>query len=240
MRLIRNLLVFVFISLGISACFDPPDYPLQPQIEFESIVFKEYGSGFDAEADSLILKIRFKDGDGDLGLDPSELSCVTEDICYNNKFYFIKPNGKPVTYKDKRTDPNYSSLPDFVKPYNCINWEVRTDNNNLVDTLYFELNPDHYNIEIDFLVKNADGTFTEFDWTKEFNYPNCGTSFDGRYPILFKNEPGSPLEGSLQYGMGSIGFKVLFSIKTLKLRIQIKDRALNKSNEIFTPEFTLQ
>lgn len=239
MRLIRNLLVFLFISLGISACFTPPEYPVQPQIEFESIEFREYGSGFDAEADSLILKVTFKDGDGDLGLDPSELSCVSEDICYNNKFYFLKSDGKLVTYKDKRTNPAYSSLPEFIKPYNCINWEVRTDNNNVVDTLYFELNPDHYNIEVDFLVKNTDGTFTEFDWTKEFNYPNCGTSFDGRFPILFKDEPGAPLEGSLKYSMGSIGFKALFSIKTLKLRIQIKDRALNKSNEIFTPEFTL-
>ncbi len=239
MRLKRNLLFFLIISWGVSACFNPPEYPLQPQIEFESIVFKEYGSGFDAEPDSLILIITFKDGDGDLGLDPSELGCISEDICFNNKFYFLKENGKPVTYKDKRTDPKFSSLPDFVKPYYCINWEVRTDNNNSVDTLYFELNPDHYNIEIDFLVKNTDGTFTEFDWRKEFSFPNCGTSFDGRFPILFKDEPGSPLEGSLKYRMGSIGFKALFSIKTLKLRIQIKDRALNKSNEIFTPEFTL-
>ncbi|MBL7874214.1 MAG: hypothetical protein JNL53_01025 [Cyclobacteriaceae bacterium] len=239
MRLNRNLIGFLFISLGLGACFTPPEFPLQPQIEFESIVFREYGSGFDAEADSLILTLTFKDGDGDLGLDPSELSCVSEGICYNNKFFFRKPDGTLLTYKDKRTNPAYSSLPDFVKPYNCINWEVSTDNTGKVDTFYFELNPDHYNIEVDFLVKNPDGTFTEFDWTKEFNYPNCGTSFDGRFPILYKEEPGTPLEGNLRYSMGSIGFKALFSVKTLKLRVQIKDRALNKSNEIFTPEFTL-
>jgi hypothetical protein len=239
MRLKGNLIGFLFISLGVGGCFTPPEFPIQPQIEFESIDFKEYGAGFDAEADSLILVITFKDGDGDLGLDPSELECISENICYNNKFFYLKPDGNYLTYKDKRTNPDYSSLPDFVKPYNCINWEVSTDNTNKVDTFYFELNQDHYNIEVDFLVKNPDGTFTEFDWTKEFNYPNCGTSFDGRFPILYKEEPGTPLEGRLRYSMGSIGFKALFSVKTLKLRVQIKDRALNKSNEIFTPEFTL-
>jgi hypothetical protein len=239
MRLKQNLIGFLFISLGLGGCFTPPEFPVQPQIEFESIVFKEYGSGFDAEADSLILTIAFSDGDGDLGLAPSELECVSESICYNNKFFFLKPDGTILTYKDKRTNSAYSTLPAFVKPYNCINWEVSTDNTGKVDTFYFELNPDHYNIEVDFLVKNPDGTFTEFDWTEEFNYPNCGTSFDGRFPILYKEEPGTPLEGILRYSMGSIGFKALFSVKTLKLRVQIKDRALNKSNEIFTPEFTL-
>lgn len=237
----RGLLLFLILAGGVVSCFDPPEYPIQPQIEFESIEFKEYGSGFDSEPDSLILKISFQDGDGDLGLDPSELGCVTDNICYNNKFYFIKQDGAPVTYKDKRTNPNFSSLPEFVKPYNCINWEVRTLTSGLVDTLYFELNPDHYNIEVDFLVKNpSNGTFEEFDWTKEFNYPNCGISFDGRFPILFKDKPGSPLEGTIKYGMGSLGFKALFSVKTLKLRVQIKDRALNKSNVIETPEFTFQ
>jgi hypothetical protein len=110
----------------------------------------------------------------------------------------------------------------------------------VVDTLYFQLNPDYNNITVEFLVKNSDGTFTEFDWREAFNYPNCGISFDGRFPILFKDKPGAPLEGKIKYGMGSIGFKILFSTKTLKLRIQIKDRALNTSNFIETAEFTLQ
>ena len=89
------------------------------------------------------------------------------------------------------------------------------------------------------MVKNFDGSFTEFDLTKEFDYPSCGGTFDGRFPILFKDKPGTPLEGTIRYGMGSNAFKAFFSIKTLKLRIQIKDRALNKSSFIETAEFTL-
>ncbi len=234
MHLIRGFALFAIILTGVSACFNPPEFPVEPQIEFESIQYKEYGTGFDSEYDSLILTISFKDGDGDLGLDPSE-----NDEPYNNKFYFIA-GGQYITYETKRTNPNYDTLPAFVKPYNCINWEVYKENNVVKDTLYFQLNPDYNNITVEFLVKNPDGTFTEFDWKEAFNYPNCGISFDGRFPILYKEKPGAPLEGKIRYGMGSIGFKILFSTKTLKLRIQIKDRALNRSNFIETNEFTLQ
>jgi hypothetical protein len=235
MHLIRGFGLFAIILIGVTACFNPPEFPIEPQIEYESIQYKEYGTGLDTEYDSLILTISFKDGDGDLGLDASE-----DQPPYNNKFFFVQPNGKYITYETKRTVPGYDTLPAFVKPYNCINWEVYKEDNIVKDTLYFQLNPDYNNITVEFLVKNSDGTFTEFDWREAFNYPNCGISFDGRFPILYKDKPGAPLEGTIRYGMGSIGFKILFSTKTLKLRVQIKDRALNSSNTIETPEFTLQ
>ncbi len=235
MHLIRGFGLFAIILIGVTACFNPPEFPIEPQIEFESIRYKEYGTGFDSNADSLILNLTFKDGDGDLGLDASE-----DAPPYNNKYYFVFPDGKFITYKTKRTVAGYDTLPAFVKPYSCINWEIFRENSVVKDTLYFQLNPDYYNITIDFLIKNGDGTFSEFDLTKEFDYPFCGGTFDGRFPILFKDKPGAPLEGTIRYGMGSTGFKAFFSIKTLKLRIQIKDRALHKSNIIETPEFTLQ
>jgi len=273
MQAIRGLGLFMIISIALGACFTPPEYPNEPQIEFESIQYKEVGTGMDSNPDSLILTLSFKDGDGDLGLSADELDCASDDVCYNNKRYtlFRAENGdlgllstgqtcsgttvcyanrfhilkreanvaKYITYKDRRTNPDYASLPAFSKPYNCINWNVIREENVVVDTVYFELNPDYSNIEVDFLVKNASGGFDEFDWMKEFNYPNCGISFDGRFPILFKDRTGSPLEGTIRYGLGSVGFKILFSTKTLKLRVQIKDRALNKSNVIETNEFTL-
>ncbi len=235
MHLIRGFGLFAIILIGVTACFNPPEFPIEPQIEFLSIQYKEYGTGFDTNYDSLILTLSFKDGDGDLGLDASE-----DGSPYNNKFYFIQPNGKYITYQTKRTVLGYDTLPAFVKPYNCINWEVYKENNIVKDTLYFELNPDYYNITVEFWVKNSDGTFTEFDFREAFNYPACGGTFDGRFPILYKDKPGAPLEGKIRYGMGSTGFKALFSIKTLKLKVQIKDRALNRSKVIETTEFTLQ
>ena len=158
---------------------------------------------------------------------------------FNDKYYYKFPDGTFITYKTKRTKPGYDTLPAFVKPYNCINWEVRTLNTK-VDTFYFKLNPNHYNIFVDFFVQNTDGTFKEFDWQKEFTYPNCGIPFDGRFPRLSKDlTQKTPLDGTIHYSMKSTGFLILFSIKTLKLKVTIQDRSLNKSNTIETPLFTL-
>ncbi|MFZ5970634.1 MAG: hypothetical protein ACOYXA_03490 [Bacteroidota bacterium] len=240
MKLSGTGLLLIFVSLGMLSCFDPPEYPIQPEIEFRDVVFKQYPDN----EDSLIVELFFRDGDGDLGLQPSETGCYGSEenpICYNEKFNFTVtegPNaGKRLNYAIKRTDPLFASLPDYVKPFDCINWELeRNSANQVIDTVYIELNPNHYNIFVDYLVKQPDGSFKEFDFREEF----CST-YDGRFPVLAKNlnQPG-PLEGVLRYGMRGTGFLFVFSIKTLKLRIQIQDRALNKSNTIESPEFTLQ
>lgn len=103
----------------------------------------------------------------------------------------------------------------------------------LQDTVYYEPNRYHNNIRIQWMVQNNDGSFTEFDWADLA----CGTSFDGRFPIL--EDRTRAVEGTLRYSMVSIGFLQLFSIKTLKLRISIWDRSLHQSNVIETPQFTL-
>ncbi len=218
--------------LLISSCADPPQYSLTPSIEFDNVIFKDVA---DPAVDSLIVTVKFKDGDGDLGIDATE----TGDP-FNDKFYYIFPNGTFITYKTKRTDSHYDTLPAFVKPYNCTNWEVRTVNSK-IDTFYYRANPHAHNIKVQYFVKNFDGSFTEFKWTEQFGYPFCATSFDGRFPILSKNlSQKIPLEGTIRYGMVSSGFLALFSIKTLKLKITIEDRALNQSNTVESPEFTLQ
>ena len=221
-------------ALLLASCFDPPQYGPNPEIEFEKIVLKDIANP--SVADSLILSVKFKDGDGDLGLDPAELSAP-----YNEKFYFRFSDGSYITYKTKRTNKNYDTLPAFVKPYNCINWEVKTVNLK-VDTFYIQLNPNHYNIFVDFFIfDNATQTFKEFDWQKEFAYPNCGQTYDGRFPILSKDlSQKTPLDGTIHYAMQSIGFTILFSIKAFYLEVTIQDRILNKSNTIRTPTHTLQ
>ncbi|HMP99207.1 MAG TPA: hypothetical protein PKC24_05450, partial [Cyclobacteriaceae bacterium] len=103
-------------------------------------------------------------------------------------------------------------------------------------TVYYELNPDHYNIFVEYYTKNPNGSFSLFDWRTEL----CGTTFDGRFPLLKDQDRASPLEGRLRYAMTSIGFRQLFSLSTLKLRITIQDRALNQSNTVESPEFRLE
>ena len=65
----------------------------------------------------------------------------------------------------------------------------------------------------------------------------CEISFNQRFPVLSDKE--GPLEGSLEYAMVSSGMKSIFSIKTMKLRFRIRDRRLNDSEWVETPEFTL-
>lgn len=230
------LLVLV-LALGLGSCFEPPEYSNTPEISFGNLVFKDVADL--SEPDSLILFTDFRDGDGNLGLRPSETGCFQageDTVCFNEKVYYVNvTDGHFLNYKDKREKPELG-LPDYVKPFDCINWEIVFDEEGLPqDTIYFELNEDHYNIFIDFLVKQNDGSFQEFDWRTEF----C-TTYDGRFPVLAKNQDlsqANPVEGTLRYAMLSTGFKLQFSIKTLKLRIQIQDRLLNKSNIIETPEF---
>lgn len=241
-----------FIALFLLSCFDPPEYSNIPTIEFEDVTFVDVSNASDP--DSLILVVRFKDGDGDLGLDANDPTDTL--FPYQSRTFFDTIPNSPVgyyfpvnprdsdavfiTYHTRRTNPNFDTLPPFSKPYNCVNWEILTINNQ-VDTFYFQRNPYHYNITVDFMIKNNDGSFTEFDWTKEFSYPQCGITFDGRFPILSRDlSRSAALDGKIRYGMASTGFNVLFNIKTLKLRITIFDRALNRSNTVETPEFTLQ
>jgi hypothetical protein len=287
MKLIKGLTLLSFIAIISGSCFDPPEFPIAPQIEYEDIQFK--GAPF-PEDDSLILFIRFKDGDGDLGL-----SSGLEDNLppFNSVFFYQESNGdieplvtepflvgsvefdllkipnpekgKLVVFRTSKK-PEYPELPNT---FHCSSYEFLAgaynpekpedgrrlliekgalvaldDNVNLVDSfprnnpefyqikdsLYYTRNPDHYNIEVDFLVKEG-AEFVEFDWHKEY----CST-FDGRFPVLVD---GNSVDGTLRYGMNSIGLEELFSIKTLKLRVSIKDRARNRSNVIETPEFTL-
>jgi hypothetical protein len=72
----------------------------------------------------------------------------------------------------------------------------------------------------------------EFDWFEEF----C-IDFNGRFPVLTNQE--GPLEGTIRYAMPNSSFLALFSVKTLRLKVSIRDRALNLSEEVTTPQFTL-
>lgn len=237
MRLIRNLGWMAAMAIGIGGCFKAPEFPIIPSIEFNNIEFTDVKDP--SVDDTLKLTLNFKDGDGDLGLDPSET-----DAPYNEKWYYRFSDGTFITYKTKRTDPRYDTLPDFVTPYNCTNWEVTTDPTSgvVLDTLYFQFNPTHYNIFVQFYVQQPDGTFKLFDWANEFIYPNCNVGgFNGRFPILSKDlSQKAAQEGKIQYSMRSVGFNYFFSIKFIKLKVEIMDRALHLSDTVETKAFQLK
>ncbi len=248
MKWIRNIIGAALLMAGMNACFETPTYPKTPQIEF---IDNELYFGRSADNDSIVIVLKFKDGDGDLGLSDDD----SDVFKYAPKYNYRTGNGTQiVNYDFKRKNPSFeinlldaTSKPlsdfNFVTPYNCTNWEiVRNANNVVTDTVFVLFNPDYYNIFIDFYTKNSDGkTFTKFDPTTYFKYPNCAISFyNGRFPILSKDlGRTSPLDGKITYSLKGQGFVDIFNIKTLQLKVRIQDRALNKSNEVTSKEFTL-
>ncbi len=240
----------VFLLFLLIACDEDRNLPAVPTIEIRSVEFVERTVA--SEPDLLVLHIDFKDGDGDLGLGGTE-----NEPPYHFANYFYDDNGKLLTARS-RLDPRYSYLPPYQSPFDCINYTDPTqtiffpaavvDNTfNIVDTkvadgvtyygvkdvIYMERNEDHFNIMIDFLLKEADGSYTEFDWKTI----SCNQSFDGRFPRL--EDVNGTLEGTLKYTMTSIGFKNVFGARPIKLRVVIKDRALNQSNVALSDEFSL-
>lgn len=262
MKAIKSFLLFAFSLVVVSSCFEPPEFSTTPEIELNDLYFRDLSSGLD----SLVLEVRFKDGDGDLGLDPN----IDLNSPYHELNFFLDDVDGKITTIRSRSKPGNEDLPPFETPYTCTSYAFDTlyvtrrdpqtnrdyfdetynvidsffvDETKyyaLLDTFYVRKNLDHYNILVKYLVKDGNtGEFNEFDWQTLYPFPRCGENFNGRFPILFKDGKKNPLEGVIRYGMVSSGFNPLFSSKILKLKVQIKDRALNISNEIETPEFTL-
>lgn len=191
-------------------------------------------------------------------------------------FYHILPANKKGLLATIRTRKKvgYGQLPEFNKncPINSnyqittilideqnkylfddtfkeeIDLAVPTNMHAIKDTFYISQNPNAYNIEVAYLVKQSDGSFTEFNWQELY----C-SSFKGRFPVItgaptghsihdgpYKIKMETSKSGYFEYGMMSVGFIILFKNKTIKLQVKIKDRALHESNVIETSELVIQ
>ncbi len=64
-------LFFALCSLLFAFCTTPPDYPIVPHIDFQSMSKTTMRQGFGSE-DSVYVTFSFTDGDGDLGTSPSD------------------------------------------------------------------------------------------------------------------------------------------------------------------------
>jgi hypothetical protein len=214
-RVLSIFSAFFSISLLVS-CEKPADLPVEPLISFEKIMFKEV-----AGPDSLIIEINFQDGDGDLGLAKNENAPP-----WNPYNFITNPDGSRISFGSKEGLP----------PYSCLDWVIITSENR-ADTFLIERNIYHHNFIVDFFIKK-NGVYEEYDWRK-LQPHDCGENFYGRFPVLNTTGTRRALEGTLRYGMASQGFRLVFRNDTIKLRVQIIDRAQNKSNVMETPDFTL-
>ncbi len=77
----KRFSIFFLVLLAINSCIKPPNYPVEPQIEFVSI--SDIAIGFQ---DSIDVVISFTDGDGDIGwLEQDTASCDPCDgSCYEH------------------------------------------------------------------------------------------------------------------------------------------------------------
>lgn len=240
---IKTLSVILMVLVtGLTSCFDESNFPDEPRITFNDVIFKDIGDNNDA--DSLILFIDFEDGDGDLGLDPDENAPPYALRNYfNNRtgaiFNFNTDTFAEITkFSDRATNPDLPELNDVTA---CLNWDLApdlffSDGTPVEDTLFFEFNPRHNTILVDFFIQE-NGEFREFDFRLE---GDCSVTFDGRFPILVDDNNRGALEGTIRYRMPSQFFKAILGADTpLRLEATIIDRSGNFSNTVTTGDFTL-
>lgn len=218
MSIVKNYIYLLFIASFLISCVSPPEnFPSVPEITFRDMAFAS-SSG----ADSLIVKIGFRDAEGDLGLNPTDVDPPFQPV------NFLRNNSGNLIV--------YSQRPASAPSFNPIDWVINPIVNNVIvrDTVQVEQNEDHNNIFVKFFIKR-NGSFTEFRWQD----PPFFTTFNGRFPRILNNNQGQPVEGDLQYAMLSFGWESIFRNDTIRIDIQIQDRALNRSNIVSSPEVTL-
>lgn len=228
----KNKFLYLFISLGIAAaigsCQGLPTFPNAPSISFVSI---EYVEGSDNPAspvfriDSLNLTVYFQDGDGDLGLRSDETFPP-----FHPFDYVVDGNGNRIRFGSR------PGLP----PFSCVDY-IRLEDTaaRRIDTFQIRLNQNHNNIFVNFFRK-VGGNYVEYDW-RSIDQFLCAPNFDSRFPIIRENVSRElPIEGELTYAMTSRAFRSVMRNDTFKITVSIQDRALNRSNTVESPDFTLE
>lgn len=295
MKITKGLLLFGLV-LGVSSCFETPEFDDVPKISLDDLYFGVANANSSNGLDSVVLSIKFQDGDGDLGLEatvnrnPSHFSDP-----FNASFFHLESDGdlipistyvgvtdenapryfNPVLNLDSdqtgilatlrtKDKPEYQdeNLPDYVIPDRCgvyisdsvyiLGDDIRIIDNSfpnveeipgfnpplykVKDIFYIKKNPDTDNIKVTWLKKVPNGSFVEINWQDQ-NFTQCTLGYDSRFQVVSKSK--GPIEGIIRYSMKSSGFSIVLNNEKLKLRVQIKDRALHQSNIIETDEFTL-
>lgn len=88
MRNLFKLFVLFFLAVSFTSCYKEPNFDLKPNLEFQEIQKEVRIDIFTAaNKDSVVIGVKFQDGDGDLGLTESEKSAAQANNDYN---YLVK------------------------------------------------------------------------------------------------------------------------------------------------------
>jgi len=241
-RLGLNALLLV----GMAACHDEEEiYLPEPTIEFQGVEFRE---AFYNYPDTLVIKFIITDGDEDVGLDfsPSHL-----EFPYQLAYYYQKSDAKPVP--SDKLERNEIYLEDLITFEEWQNGAYETLPSNDCDqphsgtvgptALYRTINENYWNFFLDVQYENPDGSFSTFDFSEYcMNYNDRIPSFSGNKKTArggFEIDAISSKKAHVSYTVLTTMFDSDLGSKKLKIRIRVKDRALNESNLMETPEFFL-
>lgn len=219
MKYFRSLFFLATVSLMLTACLEAPEFGDPPQLTGIEVYFKEEAR----QLDSLVVRVDFEDGDGDLGVSGRE-----NDV---DDYIPVFKDGSYIFF-----DENNSGLP----PYNCRQYTDidlnPTDGVFDYDTIRADYNEAYYNYSIT-LYRKINGQYEEYDFLLQ---DECSPPLGGRFPPLRDDfSVDRPLKGTLQWG--SVGFyKLRFRNDTLRLDVTIRDRAGNVSNMVTKEDFTLE
>jgi hypothetical protein len=222
-----RFLSFLMAALLVQGCSPEPEFDLSPRLLGfdggigQGIRFKDVPNTI---VDSLIIRVAFQDGDGNLGLTDNEPS----EILREPFFPVLDAQGNYILY-DAALEPVYD-----CKRYTFV--DILTPDQRIRDTIRVDFNPSHYNFDVELLVK--DGTvFREYDFRQE----SCRQPLSGRFPPLKEDlSDKKPLAGVIQYSFASAGLLTSFRNDTLIISVQIRDRSLQESNKVFSDPFTLR
>jgi hypothetical protein len=263
----NKFIIVVILSasiLSLSSCFDPPVYPEVPEISYKGIRFVEVDG-----QDSLILSFDFQDGDGDIGLTDSDVVPPYHPFNYivdsSAQFqydpqtgldFIIPSTARVVEYGMEGTESPYYlvsiydtyagvySETDFDLPsYSCRDYYFVSDldgdtlGSDKTDTILIQTNEYANNIIVKFLRKR-NGQLE--DITESLQAADqCTPPFNSRIPVFNDDNIGRPLRGTIHYPMLSSGFISQFLNDSILIEFYIYDQALNQSNVVTTPAFTL-
>jgi hypothetical protein len=257
MRWIRNFTVILVLMWVVGACLKEPENSIVPQIQYQSIAFKHE---MPAAVDTLIVTVKFTDGDGDLGIDGDENAIYTSptdstdintpyyylyDSARNNVWYPVHANNlllpkgyhyvNYASYRKIHTFP-FDTLSATV---DCANWEFRPSP---ADTLCVRNNPYYNNFFMDVFTKNPDGTYTYVNPITYFSFEKCVPNFfNGRFPILSSDlGKKTSLDGTIIYKFVSAALYSEFHAKTIKVKVYILDRAFHQSNIVESDDLIIK
>lgn len=217
MKLFRLSFLSLLTGLVLVSCYDEPDFGVVPELTNVDVYFKKAVS---KSLDSLVVRVGFQDGDGDLGFRPDDRGIEytrvpNPDPNVNEPYWLYDPN-----------DPAQSEIGCEQYRYTTL-----TENDTIRDTIVVEPNEAYYNYSVTIYTKEDNG-FQPIDL-------NCSPPLGGRFfPLKDNLDLESPLKGTIQYGTLGLYYR-RFSNDTLKIEVVVRDRAGHVSDPIATQPFTL-